>query len=736
MTTPTSTGRFWAIGVGPGDPELLTLKALRLVQAVAVIYHAGPEPRRGRAFEIIEPHLRPEQVCRIVLTEAMSAVSNSDWRTHYRAAVEQMASDCHAGRDVAFVTEGDPTLYSSAAQVWQLLEELHPEIPIEVVPGISSINAAAARVRWPLAQKDQPFAVVPAGYHAGELHQWIERFPSVCFLKPPHVLPELTQTLSQRAPQREAVYVENLGTAQEWTTTDLQTAAARNCYFSLVLVRTRPKSAKQLVADRACKAGQVSIIGLGPGDARLMTRQAQAALRSADVVVGYDAYLNALAPLHLRAEMCGSPIGAEAERARQSLEFAGQGRRVALVSSGDAGVYGMASLLFESAASAAELEIEVVPGVTAAVAAASLLGAPLGHDFACISLSDLLTPWSVIEQRLEAAAAGDFVLAIYNPLSQRRTWQLPRAKQILSRHRSPQTPVGLADRAYREGTRVWHTTLAELSTDGIGMETTLIVGNSQTRRVNGRMVTPRGYPASGGREPPEVLPASGGSRPPLARGVSPPLARGVSPPLANQLGRAIMEESFTIIDRELGPRDDPAWKRAVIRRMIHASADFDFAELVRHSPDFDTAFRDALRRQGAIIVTDTEMLLQGIRASCAATVAIACHLNDAEATTLAEAEEITRSAAGIRLAARHHPQAIVAIGNAPTALVEALRLIEEGWRPAALISMPVGFVGVEEAKARLLAQTTVPYLTCVGRKGGSAATAAAINALVEWSGRA
>src|SRR5262249_11343118 len=157
-------------------------------------------------------------------------------------------------------------------------------------------------------------------------------------------------------------------------------------------------------------------------DAALLTPQAEQALRAAEVIIGYDAYLDALRPLRLTGEFRGSPIGAEPERAALALELAAAGRRVALVSSGDAGVYGMASLVLEAAERAPGVEVEVVPGVTAALSAAALLGAPLGHDFACISLSDLLTPWPIIEQRLEAAARGDFVVALYNPVSRRRTW--------------------------------------------------------------------------------------------------------------------------------------------------------------------------------------------------------------------------------------------------------------------------------------------------------------------------
>jgi precorrin-3B C17-methyltransferase len=235
------------------------------------------------------------------------------------------------------------------------------------------------------------------------------------------------------------------------------------------------------------------VVGLGPGDPGLLTPQAERALRAADVVLGYDAYLEALRPLRLPGELRGSPIGAEAERAALALELAAAGRRVVLVSSGDAGVYGMASLVLETAERAPGVEVEVVPGVTAALSAAALLGAPLGHDFACVSLSDLLTPWPVIERRLEAAGQGDFVVALYNPLSKRRTWQLPRARDLLLQHRPAETPVGLVDRAYRAGARAWLTALGELTGAGVGMETLLIVGNSRTRVVNGRLVTPRGY---------------------------------------------------------------------------------------------------------------------------------------------------------------------------------------------------------------------------------------------------
>jgi precorrin-8X/cobalt-precorrin-8 methylmutase len=207
-------------------------------------------------------------------------------------------------------------------------------------------------------------------------------------------------------------------------------------------------------------------------------------------------------------------------------------------------------------------------------------------------------------------------------------------------------------------------------------------------------------------------------------------AGGVSPLFYRRAGE-IIDESVAIIERELGEVPLPPWAFAVVRRMVHATADFEFARLLRYSDDFEPAVHRALAA-GVPVITDTEMVLTGIRTALAGRpgMTLACYLNDGETPALVAAAGLTRSAAGIRLAARRHPSPLVVIGNAPTALDEALRLIEEGWRPAAIIGMPVGFVGVEEAKGRLLGQSRVPYLSCSGRKGGSAVAAAALNALV------
>jgi cobalt-precorrin 5A hydrolase/precorrin-3B C17-methyltransferase len=249
------------------------------------------------------------------------------------------------------------------------------------------------------------------------------------------------------------------------------------------------------IARRAAPRGRLDIVGLGPGDATHRTPAAATAVSGADVVIGYRAYVEQVADLlTARHEVITSPIGDEVVRAKQALAEAGRGRRVALVCSGDAGIYGMASIALERAGDeVTDIDLEVVPGVTAALAAGARLGAPLGHDHAVISLSDLLTPWSAIEARLRAAAQSDLVVALYNPRSRGRAWQLDAARAVLLEHRLPTTPVGLVTDAGRPHERTWITTLADLDTGDVGMTTCVVVGSSSTRIVHNRMVTPRGY---------------------------------------------------------------------------------------------------------------------------------------------------------------------------------------------------------------------------------------------------
>jgi len=238
---------------------------------------------------------------------------------------------------------------------------------------------------------------------------------------------------------------------------------------------------------------KVYVVGLGPGGEELMTLQARTALERADVLCGYTVYVGLARELFPGKEAYATPMRQELDRCRWALETAAQGRTVALVCSGDAGVYGMAGPLLQMAEEFPEVDVEVVPGVTAALSGAALLGAPLGHDFCVISLSDLLTPWEVIEQRLERAAQGDFALCIYNPASKKRADYLKRACGILLRYKSPETLCGWVRNIGRAEEEKKLLTLAQLREEWADMFTTVFVGSSTTRDVNGYMVTPRGY---------------------------------------------------------------------------------------------------------------------------------------------------------------------------------------------------------------------------------------------------
>ncbi len=263
----------------------------------------------------------------------------------------------------------------------------------------------------------------------------------------------------------------------------------------------RPLDAQKIGRAR----GNLRIIGIGPGSPEWRTAEAEAALAEASDVVGLKLYLDLLGAALAGKAVHDSPLGAEETRARLALDLAARGKNVALVSSGDAGIYGLAALVFElidreARADWSRLDVVVVPGISALQAAAARLGAPLGHDFCAISLSDLLTPWPIIERRLKAAADGDFVVALYNPRSSRRREQLARALEILSAARGADTAVAIARNLGRTGESVSVTTLARLDDAAIDMLTLVIVGSSATRILPGdppRLYTPRGYPLGG-----------------------------------------------------------------------------------------------------------------------------------------------------------------------------------------------------------------------------------------------
>ena len=242
-----------------------------------------------------------------------------------------------------------------------------------------------------------------------------------------------------------------------------------------------------------CKIGKVYVIGLGPGAEKEMTYQASTALEKSEVIIGYTVYTGLIRERFPDKKYLSTPMRQEVIRCEMAMDEAMKGSTVAMVCSGDAGIYGMAGLLYEMGQGYPEVELEVVPGITAANGGAAVLGAPLMHDFAVISLSDLLTPWEKIEKRIRGAAMADFVICLYNPSSRKRADYLKKACEYILEYQSPDTVCGYVRNIGREGEDAHILTLSELKDTEVDMFTTVYIGNSQTRNVDGKMVTPRGY---------------------------------------------------------------------------------------------------------------------------------------------------------------------------------------------------------------------------------------------------
>jgi len=241
-------------------------------------------------------------------------------------------------------------------------------------------------------------------------------------------------------------------------------------------------------------SGKLYVVGFGPGSKEDMTLRAVSAIEGADLIIGYTTYTDILREYFPDKKYKTTGMMKEVERCKMAIEEAEKGQKVAMVSSGDSGIYGMAGIIYQMADEmGSRIEIETIPGVTAASSAASILGAPLMHDLAIISLSDLMTPIDLIMKRIDQASQGDMIIALYNPKSKKRTDHLPRAAEIISRYRSPQTPVGIVRNAGRKDESKTITELGKVDYDEIDMFCIVIIGNSQTYVSNGRMITPRGY---------------------------------------------------------------------------------------------------------------------------------------------------------------------------------------------------------------------------------------------------
>lgn len=453
--------------------------------------------------------------------------------------------------------------------------------------------------------------------------------------------------------------------------------------------------------------GKIYVAGIGPGCEADITPAVAKALRCSDVVVGYKYYFRFIEGFISQGTECvDTGMKRERDRARQAFELAEQGKTVCVISSGDSGIYGMAPLIWEMKRErGSEIEIEVLPGISAFQKAASLLGAPIGHDFCVISLSDLMTPWELIEKRIIAAAQADFVTAVYNPKSNERYWQLYRLKELFLKERSFDTPVGYVRQAGRDEQAVTVTTLADFDPEQVDMFTVVLIGNSQSYNWNGTMITPRGYYRE---EQDETV----------------------------GIGQEIMIKSFRTISSLLKHQDWPLGHKWALLHAIHTTADFEMEEILYSDPDaVETLY--AKFRDGAIktIVTDVTMAASGIRKGALERlgVTVKCYLTDERTAAMAKEKEITRTQAGIRLAVEEHPDALFVFGNAPTALMELCELIRKGKAtPAGVVAAPVGFVHVRESKYMVKPFTGIPKLIVEGRKGGSNLAATLTNAILTF----
>jgi precorrin-3B C17-methyltransferase len=455
--------------------------------------------------------------------------------------------------------------------------------------------------------------------------------------------------------------------------------------------------------------GKIIIAGIGPGSQEDITPAVLEAVRQADAIVGYKYYFQFIEPfVKEHCECIDTGMKKERERAEQAFDLAEQDKTVVVISSGDAGIYGMAPLIYEMRKQrGTDIEICSLPGISAFQKAASLLGAPIGHDMCIISLSDLMTPWETIERRIKAAATADFVTAVYNPKSHERYWQLYRLVELFLQERSGDTPVGYVRQAGREEQEVKVTTLAQFNPEDIDMFTVILIGNSQSYISDGKIITPRGYYGSQER---------GGKS-------------------QEKPGQLIMIQSFRTIAGELR-KDYPLDHQWALLHAIHTTADFEMEDILYTDPGaVETLFKKMKDGTLRTIITDVTMVTSGIRKGALQRLGIEakCYLNDPRVEELASSYGITRTQAGIRLAVEEHPDALFAFGNAPTALMELCDLIRKGKaRPAGIIAAPVGFVHVKESKHMVKPFKDIPKIIVEGRKGGSNLAATLCNAVLTF----
>ncbi|MEU6642474.1 precorrin-2 C(20)-methyltransferase [Saccharomonospora sp. NPDC046836] len=486
-----STGVLYGVGLGPGDPELLTVRAARLISAADVIaYHCA---RHGRSIarSVAEPYLHEGQLEERLMYPVTTETTNHPGgyegaiAEFYEVSAKRLAEHLDAGRDVVLLCEGDPFFYGS---YMYMHERLADRYEAHVVPGVTSVSAAAAVLGRPLVQRDEVLTVLPGTLPGPELARRLADTDAAAVVKLGRTFGTVREALAESGKLDEAFYVERA----TWQTQRVEPFAEVDPstvpYFSVAVVPSPAYAARKSGAAEPpepvepARGGEVVVVGLGPAGPQWLTPEAEQALAEAEHLVGYGPYL-AKVPQRAGQRRHASGNRVEADRAAEALELASHGARVAVVSSGDPGVFAMASAVLEQAERPewTDVSVRVLPGVTAAQAAASRVGAPLGHDYCVLSLSDRLKPWEIIEARLDAAGAADLVVAVYNPASRSRTTQLATAREVLLRHRAPETPVVIARDVGGPEESLRVDTLGTFDPAVVDMRCLLIIGSSRTR---------------------------------------------------------------------------------------------------------------------------------------------------------------------------------------------------------------------------------------------------------------
>lgn len=500
------SGRFTVVGVGPGDSELLTLKAARVIGAADVVAYHRAEGKGSHARRIAD-----EVIARGVIEEELVYPVTTGMTEHqggyvgamtdfYAECAGRLAAHLDAGRDVVLLAAGDPLFYGSSMYLHDRFKDIYST---SVVPGVPAYAAATAAISAPLVRQDDVLTVLPGTLPEPELARRLADTDGAIIMKLGRTFSGVRSALEQAGRLDGAWYVERASQDDERWLPVAEVDPDSVPYFSLIVVPG--DSGRQASADRlrmvsgppaSPEAGlapaTLLVVGLGPGPGGWITPEVSEALAGVDHIVGYAPYVNRVSQRSgLTRHASGNTV--EVDRARRALDLALAGERVAVVSGGDAGVFGMAAAVFEAAEDPAYrgVAIRVLPGVSAVQAVAARAGAPIGGDFAVVSLSDRLKPWPVIEQRLRAVAEADLVLAIYNPASRSRRSQIAEARSVLLEHRASSTVVVVGRDVGRAEESLTVTTLGDLDPATIDMKCLVIVGASGTRVSPAGVWTPR-----------------------------------------------------------------------------------------------------------------------------------------------------------------------------------------------------------------------------------------------------